>query len=338
MAYLRIKDYYAYIQADNLQQVIRADDSLRLQAERGAEAKINEYLVQKYDLKKEFKDLSKYSKSVVRAGELVDLNYSEYNPLLTYSIDSFVSVLGKSYICITAITVPEPFNVLKWLFIGNQYDLYNVPYPYPLFQYENFYNVGDKVFYDNKVYKCKVASVVPSQNSVLQNGTQSNKVSINVFPDSKLNGVTYWGLGIPYLFSNLPVNSKPTNFSNYSNNTTYLIGNRVNFNSTIYECIKNSLSISPDSDISRWQPVSWLSGDNRNLSLVECYIDIVLYKLHKGIAPRNIPDLRVKAYDDAITWLDKCADGRITLDVQKLQPSQGNKIRFGGNSKRINNY
>lgn len=96
--------------------------------------------------------------------------------------------------------------------------------------------------------------------------------------------------------------------------------------------------LSPDSQLTGCHFEMALSGDNRNPNIVESYIDITLYKVHKGIAPRNIPELRVKAYDDAIDNLEKYADGRITLNITKLQPLHGNKIRFNGNIKNTNNY
>ena len=85
----------------------------------------------------------------------------------------------------------------------------------------------------------------------------------------------------------------------------------------------------------------WTAGDNRNQQLVNYCIDIALYHLHSRIAPRNIPELRVKRYDDAIKWF-KMAGGRgsdtITADLPLLQPKQGGRIRWGGNVKTINNY
>ena len=53
----------------------------------------------------------------------------------------------------------------------------------------------------------------------------------------------------------------------------------------------------------------WMLRDGRNAQMVNYMIDIVLYHLHSRIAPHNIPDLRVKRYDDAIKWLKDCAKG-----------------------------
>lgn len=82
----------------------------------------------------------------------------------------------------------------------------------------------------------------------------------------------------------------------------------------------------------------WTQGDNRSQQLLECLIDVTLYKIHKRIAPRNIPDLRVKAYDDAIQWLKDAKNGEATANLPVIQPLQGSRIRYGGNVKVVNSY
>lgn len=339
MAYLRLKDYYAFIQSDNLQQVIRADDSIRLQAELGAEAKIKEYLVQKYDLAEEFTDTKIYSPlSTYQAGQLVDLNFTPFVAANTYAINDLVLQDAKGYICTTAVIAPAAFNLANWTLLGNQYDLFNIPYPYPVFNYLSKYVKDDRVYYKGKVYKCLVPSGQLGHSQALQYSTYGNLPVNNIFPDNSTYGTTYWGTGVNYSITGLRPNAVVEDFTAWSNVTAYTIGNRVSYDSVIWEAVANNTDVVPDSAIEKWQPVSWLSGDNRNPNIVEIYIDITLYKVHKGIAPRNIPDLRVKAYDDAISTLDKYAGDLITLNVAKLQPDQGNKIRFNGNIKNTNTY
>lgn len=83
----------------------------------------------------------------------------------------------------------------------------------------------------------------------------------------------------------------------------------------------------------------WTAGDNRNQQLVNYCIDVSLYTVHSRIAPRNIPELRVKRYDDVIKWLKNVAQGKeITAALPLIQPSQGMRIRWGGDVKRVNNY
>jgi hypothetical protein len=101
----------------------------------------------------------------------------------------------------------------------------------------------------------------------------------------------------------------------------------------------------------------WTPGDNRDQKLLEVCINIVLYKAHLRISPRNVPELRVIQYmgnaEDreirgqrilyptycALGWLQAATIGNdITPSLPLLQPAQGSRIIYGGNVKLINNY
>jgi phage gp36-like protein len=79
-------------------------------------------------------------------------------------------------------------------------------------------------------------------------------------------------------------------------------------------------------------------SDNRDQQMVLYLCDIVLFHLHTRIAPRNIPELRIKRYESAIEWLRMCAEGSVTPNLPLIKPKQGNRIRFGGNVRQINSY
>lgn len=82
----------------------------------------------------------------------------------------------------------------------------------------------------------------------------------------------------------------------------------------------------------------WLSGDSRCQRLVYALVAIVLKTIHERIAPRNIPDLRVKAFDDAMRWFTKCAKGEVTAQLTAIQPKSGARVRYGGQIKNQNHY
>lgn len=83
----------------------------------------------------------------------------------------------------------------------------------------------------------------------------------------------------------------------------------------------------------------WIQQDNRSQQLLTICLDISLYHLHSRIAPRNIPDLRVKRYDDAISTLKKFLKGDTIPQIIKLQqPSQGRRIRYYSEQKQQNGY
>ena len=82
----------------------------------------------------------------------------------------------------------------------------------------------------------------------------------------------------------------------------------------------------------------WTHGDNRSSELVMYCCDMALYHIHSRIAPRNIPDLRVKRFDEAIKWLKMASRGEVTADLPSIQPLQGGRIRYSTQVKQINNY
>jgi hypothetical protein len=170
-------------------------------------------------------------------------------------------------------------------------DLYFGKYPQPGFLVGSYYNVGDLVFWKNKVYTCRTATIDLSRTGALQYIEVQDLPLRNVFPDDAKDGLIFWGTGTPYSIA----------------------------------------AATPLSDTSKW-----VKGDNRSAQLVTCICNIALYYCHLRIAPRNIPELRVKAYDDAIRWLKGCADGKFTPALTKLQPNQGGRIRYGGNIKNRN--
>jgi hypothetical protein len=139
----------------------------------------------------------------------------------------------------------------------------------------------------------------------------------------------------------------------YSNTTTYAIGDKVYYNNIEYTCLISTVGILP-TNTQFWSAGSaytltatypdddtkWTEGDNRNQQIVEGLLDMTLFKLHKRINPRNIPDLRKEAYDGnnasqnggIIAWLKRVAGGELTADLPQILPEQGLSIRWGNSN------
>ena len=98
----------------------------------------------------------------------------------------------------------------------------------------------------------------------------------------------------------------------------------------------NAYTVPANTDI--MNATYWTPGDNRSQQLLTYVVDITLYHVHSRISPRNIPDLRVKRYDDAKNWLKMAGRGDITANLPIIQPVTGQRIRYGGNIKNINSY
>jgi hypothetical protein len=135
--------------------------------------------------------------------------------------------------------------------------------------------------------------------------------------------------------------------------TDYEAGANVFYKDKTYTCLIANTSYAPNENanywgagtaysiagtVDIWDTNYWTLGDNRNQQLVNYLIDIVLYHILSRIAPMNIPDLRVKRYDNAIYWLKQCATGEfITSGLQVIQPKQGQRIRTGSRLPKQNN-
>jgi hypothetical protein len=153
----------------------------------------------------------------------------------------------------------------------------------------------------------------------------------------------------------------------------YSVGDKVFWRDKIYECKQNSASYGQEAQLqfgtygnvplanqfpdslnqTQWLFESdyviedetlitdtdyWTKGDNRDQQMVMYFIDITLFHLHSRIAPQNIPQLRTERYDASIAWLKMCAKGDVTPNLQKIQPNEGMRIRWGGNVRNQNNY
>lgn len=272
MGYLFAQDYKALIQVDSLSQIIGQDTSLLTKAEQAAQAEITSYLIQKYELAKEFTDTVVWAHATsYKAKNRVYLDATSYSASATYALNSLCLYLGNVYMCSTAVTVAEAFNAAKWALLGAQYSIFYVTNPEADWDYYAEYAVGDKVWFGDKVYTA-VASNIALKPSLTP---------------------SVWGSGTAY---SVAAGTAPTDTS------------------------------------------KWTAGDNRNQQLVNYLVDVVLYHLHSRIAPRNIPELRVKRYDDVLWWLKNAAKGdSITAAIETKQPNQGRRIRWGSKIPKQDN-
>lgn len=188
------------------------------------------------------------------------------------------------------------------------------------------YNADDLVELNGKVYYSSGTTVgeSPATATTVWNeiGAQNAYFSAK-FPEARFDYDTDYNVNDVVFYQNKTYTAT-TNVSNIvpTNSKYWSVG-------TDYEIVAGSdLN---DTDI-------WFAGDNRNKQFVTTLVDITLYHLHSAVSPRNIPDLRVKRYDDAIKYLKKCAMGDVTPNLIKKTPRQGGRIRMGYQTKNINTY
>jgi phage gp36-like protein len=208
------------------------------------------------------------------------------------------------------------------------------------------YNTNDLVLYTGHVYAARVDGItgVFTPHDWLDLGPQYSIYSVTIpYPEFRYDGVyrqgdQVWWKNKTYTcqkptpimdhdtalqygyYQNLPLpNVAPDDptagLQNWGTGTLYQVTQELPTNETYYA-----------------------ETDTRDAQMVLYCCDIVLYHLHTRISPRNIPELRVKRYDDAIAWLQMCAKGDITPNLPRLQPLQGNRIRWGSAIRQGNSY
>lgn len=81
------------------------------------------------------------------------------------------------------------------------------------------------------------------------------------------------------------------------------------------------------------------SGNSRHRVVRVAVTHIAIYYLHNLINPRNIPELRVKNYDDSVKTLTMIRKGEICQDLPLLTTDQTETgyVKYG-NKQNKNNY
>lgn len=198
MSYLIPNDLNRLIQDVSLNQIISGNPLLTLQAQATALTEVKSYLSAKYDIALEFKDVVVYNPaSIYFATDRVYLDAPVYNSAVTYILNQLTLNAGLVYYCSTLITVPEAFNVAHWTLLGFQYDMFFASYPFPLFDINGCYKIGDNVYWNGHTYTCKIASQGTGQEESLQYRKTYRIPYRNVFPDA--SPCNSWGpLGSNY--------------------------------------------------------------------------------------------------------------------------------------------
>lgn len=267
----------------------------------------------------------------------------------------------------TSISLAAQLTAIEEMtsFLIQKYDLTNAFQPLSVWDPSLVYKATNRVYLDAPVYNAATAYVVGQFTVFAGNFYICTANTTGVF------ALGSWTLIAPQytiFFAAYP-------FPLFTYDTQYALGNKVYWNGAVYTCLiatqplgQNTtlqygsyqnlplLNVAPDNvnnGLQYWgaptpytvpaltaitDATKWTMGDNRSQQLVTYLVDITLYHVHSRIAPRNIPDLRIKRYDDACKWLKAVSRGEVTANLPVLQPKQGARIRFGGNIKNVNSY
>lgn len=278
--------------------------------------------------------------------------------------DNLLAIIGNNYTVLDQVKSSAQTEVVSYL--TQKYDTSREFTDTVVWSRATTYKANNRVYLDAAAY-------VPATSYVVNDLTlQAGNVYICITNTAGAFDVTKWtllGSQYSFLYATLP---KPE----FNFNTVYAKGDHVWWKDKTYTCVIATVvlnhttelqygntanlpqqNIAPDDSINGakyWgtgtaysvtagtlptDTSKWTAGDNRNQQLVNYCIDVALYTVHSRIAPRNIPELRVKRYDDVIRWLQNAAQGKtITANLPLIQPTQGRRIRWGSEIKKVNQF
>jgi hypothetical protein len=337
MAFLILNDYKRAIQTTELNAITSNDPSVRVLAELTAIDEIRAYLIQRYDMGQVFTDTTSYSSAIPYKGRTrIYLDATAYSASSTYAIGALTLQAGNVYRCSTAIIVAEAFTPAHWTLIGQQYDVFYADLPVPAFDPNIVYEIGDQVYWQDKVYEALKPSFVASHDDIIQAENWSNVPQGNPTPDDTKTPYKIWSAGVQYYFVGmLPTNPPATAWSSV---TAYTKGTLVNYQGVNYTASDASTNVIPGTDYTKWISVTWIKGDNRNQMLLSMMLDMVIYELCKRISPNNVPIAREQKWTQALENLKAFARGSLTAEIPRIIPIKDTPVSFGGRTKRINDW
>jgi hypothetical protein len=225
MSYLIFQDFKPYIQTDNLNQIIGNDLNVLTSIQIAAQQEALTYLKQKFDTSKEITDTMVWDfTKIYNALSRVYLDAPPYSSSATYLLNSLCLQGGNVYICTSAITAGEAFNIAHWTLLGPQYKMFFATQPNTLFDIRKEYNVGDVVYWQGKNYTCVIATRYPGHVQNLQYRDYENIPAINIFPSDTINGARYWGNGTAYTVAAGTLPTDTTKWTAGDNRSALLVG------------------------------------------------------------------------------------------------------------------
>jgi hypothetical protein len=170
MPFLRLKDYYAQIQSDNLDQIISDDLTILQQAEQAAQAEMQSYLMQRYQTDKVFPDTTEFSiTETYRGNMLIEYTADGYASGTTYVANDRVVLSNKIYKSISGSTGTSPITTSAWTYVVADKTLYYAKTNESEYNEAIEYSSGAVVWFDDFIYTAMATStgIIPGSDSAI---------------------------------------------------------------------------------------------------------------------------------------------------------------------------
>lgn len=262
--------------------------------------------------------------------------------------DNLAQIIGSDYALLTKAEAVAQAEVISYL--TQKYNTAREFVDTELWAYGATYSPTSRIYLDATTYSA--TSTYALHSTALYGGNVYLCTTAIVTPEAW--NAAHWQLvGAQYAIYHIDLSEDVPPATEWDYYTDYAAGDVVWYGTKTYTAISANTGYQPDENTGYWEDngqwsvdsidlpdgnAVFIAEDDRNQQMVNYMIDVVLYHLHSRIAPRNIPDLRVKRYDDAISWLKQCAKGdHLTAALPQIQPRQGMRNRYGGSLPKQNN-
>ncbi len=303
--FTRTKDFERLISLTDLYTILENDQTLLTDVEELAKQKITGFLAHRYDLKQVFTDIQAFSLSKrYFVGTVVEYTEPEFDLNKTYTVGERLSYEGKIYEVIAQVQGTPPPDPNYYVYIMENALLFVVRrdtqgnYPDNAFNYlpseDWFTGFNDIVGWDRQ--------------DALRIERQLDTLYFYVNNELKARASYKEDVPFPYRFALEPVqDSYKTGFVGYLSLISKIPENGV--------CLVNTENY-------------FERKDPRNKVVLDWVLKIMLYELHSRINPRQIPDLRVKQYDDTLKELEKAGKGLINIDLPLQVKEEDRNVPF----------
>lgn len=340
MGFLRKTDYFTEIRESDLDVILKqitqstafTPTKVREENEKNVQEVVEAMIRHRYDVTKIFKNILTFDiNDTFQINDLVEYSEPAYKTTSTYVLDNRVSfsqtinsVLNNDIFNANqavAINETPATNPAKWDKITENFSLYyitkpttgNLPDTVFSFTINNFTGNHDLILGWDKTKTIFLK----------RDGAQ---IKIYYTLADRTNDVNIIGA----------VDFDPT-AKTFPNNRPIEAGNdKENTLSGVLSIIGFIL------DLTEWDVVptnSFIKGDNRSRLIKKILVNLAIFELHKLINPRNIPDLRGEAKDDAMNLLKDIKKGTISPDLPIFfDENRGQNITFDSNLKLNHQY
>ena len=374
MSFLRKRDYFTEIREDDLDVILKqlsqstsfTPTKVREENEQNMQEVVEAMIRHRYDVVKIFKDILTFNLSdTFQINDLVEYSETAYDTTLTYVLNDRVSFSQT----VNEVLLDDIFNANesvatgetpattpgKWDKITENFSLFfalqpttgNLPDTAFSFTTNNFTGNHDLVNGWDKtktIFLKRIESRIKIYYTSANRDNDTDSIGVVDFDPAILDGIDHNHQHNLHHFPQQQDHIKGHHgpvfdpaIKTFPTNIPILFGTDT----------ENSLSgdlsiigfITKDQE---WDVVPsnfFTKGDNRSRLIKKILVNLAIFELHKLINPRNIPDLRGEAKDDAMNLLQDIKNGKISPDLPIFfDENKGQSITFDSNLKLRHQY